>query len=608
MKPATIPQLPSLDGLRGLAVLGVLLFHADKLLVGGYLGVDLFFVLSGFLITSILLVEYEASSRIDLRRFWVRRARRLFPALLSLMPAIAVYARVFAKPQELAGLRQDGLATLAYVSNWRSIFAQRSYWDLFAAPSPLEHTWSLAIEVQFYVLWPFVVVGVFRLFKERTRALFVVSLALAAVSAAAMVWLYDPANTSRAYLGTDTRVTSILLGAAAAAVLRPSDDLRTVRGIDVLGLVAGVGIGVAWWRLEGQSAFLYHGGFWLTELAVLVLIACAVQGPRSLVARALTFPPFVWAGLVSYGIYLWHWPIFAVLDAERVHWTGWRLTLLRFAVTLAVAYVSYHLLEQPIRKRGVPKPWLVVPGAVTVAVLCIVLSTRARAGTAPDDLHVFPAAGTVRPSTRRVLVVGDSVATALGSRLHAVQSKEDAVVAERGIGDCSILDGIVPTRSLTDVPHDGGNCGAKWTADVAELHPDVTLVVLGGGFFARVQIGEEWQRPCQVGWHDAYVKELIVLLRGLAPNGGRPIVVRAPYPVGTWKTPGVEDRVDCFNAALDEAVAAVPGVTTLDLVGHLCPGRECALSADGAPIRPDGMHFEGPGADVTARWVLEEVR
>src|SRR6185436_10970214 len=119
-------------------------------------------------------------------------------ALLSLMPAIAVYARVFAKPQELAGLRQDGLATLAYVSNWRSILAQRSYWDLFAAPSPLEHTWSLAIEVQFYVLWPFVVLAVFKLFERRMRALFVVSVVLAALSAAAMVWLYDPGNTSRA--------------------------------------------------------------------------------------------------------------------------------------------------------------------------------------------------------------------------------------------------------------------------------------------------------------------------------------------------------------------------------------------------------------------------
>ena len=612
LKPsATIPHLPALDGLRGLAVLGVLLFHANKLLIGGYLGVDLFFVLSGYLITSILIAEYGASAKLDLSRFWVRRARRLFPALLSLMPAIALYARFIAKPEELSGLRRDGLATLAYVANWRAIFAQRSYWDLFAAPSPLEHTWSLAIEEQFYVLWPLIVLGVFRVTKGNRRALLVVCVALAALSAAAMLWLYDPANTSRAYLGTDTRGASILLGAALATVLSPSrplEDLRLVRVLDVLGLAASVGLAVAWLRLEGQSPFLYHGGFWLTELAVLVLIACAVQDRRSLVARVLAFPPFVWAGLISYGMYLWHWPIFAVLSEERVHWTGWRLTLLRFAVTLAVAFVSYHVLEQPIRKRGVARPWLVVPSAITAALLCIVLSTRAR-WAPPEDLRGLPSADSVRASTVRVLVVGDSVAEALGRRLHAVQAHEDAVVAERGVGDCSILEGVVPTRSLTDVPHSGGNCGAKWASDVAELHPDVTLVVLGGGFFARVQIGDKWERPCESGWHDAYLAELVALLRGIVPEGGRPIVVRAPYPVGAWRSaPGVLERVDCFNATLDEAVAAVPGVTSLDLQGYLCPGGECALVSEGATIRPDGMHFDGVGADATARWVLTKVR
>ena len=614
LKPAaTIPHLPALDGLRGLAVLGVLLFHADKLLVGGYLGVDLFFVLSGYLITSILTAEYGATAKLDLGRFWVRRARRLFPALLSLMPAIALYARFIAKPQELTGLRRDGLATLAYVANWRAIFAQRSYWDLFAAPSPLEHTWSLAIEEQFYVLWPLIVLGVFRASRGNRRALLVVSVALAALSAAAMLWLYDPENTSRAYLGTDTRGASILVGAALASALspaRPFEDVRAVRTLDVLGLGACVGLAVAWRGLEGQSRFLYHGGFWLTELAVLVLIACAVQDRRSLVARALAFRPFVWAGLISYGVYLWHWPIFTVLTQERVHQTGWRLTLLRFAVTLGVAFVSYHLLEQPIRKRGVARPWLVVPGAVALALLCIIVATRARAGSTPlEDLRAFPVRSALRPSTVRVLVVGDSVAAALGTRLHAVQAREDAVVAERGVGDCSILEGVLPTRSLTDVPHAGGNCGARWAADVAELHPDVTLVVLGGGFFARVQIGETWQRPCESGWHDAYLKELIALLRGIVPEGGRPVVVRAPYPVGTWRSaPGVLARVDCFNATLDEAVAAVPGVTSLDLQAHLCPGGECALDDNGAPIRPDGMHFEGAGADAVARWVLANVR
>src|SRR5262249_46993653 len=148
-----IQHLPALDGLRGAAVIGVLFFHDDRLR-GGYLGVDLFFVLSGFLITSLLVAEQRAAGRIDLRAFWVRRARRLFPAVLALMPAVALYAALLAAPSELATIRADALATLGYAANWRSIFAGKSYWDLFNAPSPLEHTWSLAIEEQFYVAWP----------------------------------------------------------------------------------------------------------------------------------------------------------------------------------------------------------------------------------------------------------------------------------------------------------------------------------------------------------------------------------------------------------------------------------------------------------------------
>ena len=154
-----ITHVPGLDGLRGLAVIGVLLFHSNQLLRGGYLGVDLFFVLSGFLITSILIEEHKRAGTINLKAFWIRRARRLLPALLALMPTVALYARTLAKPSELPSLRGDALATLAYVANWRAIFVKRSYWEMFAAPSPLEHTWSLAIEEQFYVVWPLVVVG-----------------------------------------------------------------------------------------------------------------------------------------------------------------------------------------------------------------------------------------------------------------------------------------------------------------------------------------------------------------------------------------------------------------------------------------------------------------
>jgi len=208
--------VPAIDGLRGIALLGVLAFHANGALRGGYLGVDLFFVLSGFLITRILLAEQQATGRIDLRSFWVRRARRLFPALLALMPAIGLYAYFLTPPAGLAGIRADALSTLGYVANWSAIFSHRSYWELFRSPSPLEHTWSLAIEEQFYVVWPLVVFLVLRRFGA--RALFAVAAGLAALSMVAMVALFDPERTMRVYYGTDTRAATILAGAAFACV------------------------------------------------------------------------------------------------------------------------------------------------------------------------------------------------------------------------------------------------------------------------------------------------------------------------------------------------------------------------------------------------------
>ena len=221
---ASISHVPALDGLRGAALLGVLFFHADGALKGGYLGVDLFFVLSGYLITSILLAEHDATGKIVLSTFWVRRARRLFPALLSLMPAVAAYAWLLARADELKGIRADALATLGYVANWRAIFSHKSYWELFASPSPLEHTWSLSIEEQFYVVWPLVVALVLR--RGSRGWVLALSLGLGALSMGAMALLFDPADTTRAYLGTDTRAAAILAGAALAAAVPRGDPSR----------------------------------------------------------------------------------------------------------------------------------------------------------------------------------------------------------------------------------------------------------------------------------------------------------------------------------------------------------------------------------------------
>ncbi len=613
-----IKYLPALDGLRGLAVFGVLCFHSGALLPGGYLGVDLFFVLSGFLITSLLIAEQAANGSIQLGAFWMRRARRLFPALLVLLPCVALYAAFCARWTELPNIRRAILATMAYVANWAEISARRSYWDLFAAPSPLEHTWSLAIEEQFYIVWPLFVMGVLSLAKQRAKVLLLACLLLAAASAVAMALIYDIYGSTRAYYGTDTRGAAILLGAALASgltPLRPFDNRKIQISLDLAATLAAAGIAYAWCTLDGQSPFLYRGGFWLTELGALVLIVCALQ-PRSWMARALSFRPLRLLGDVSYGVYLWHWPVFVLLTHERTHFASpLALTGLRLLVTFLIAAASYRFIEQPIRRGALAHPGRTLAASVTVVLTITFLATRAQpigtaaAVSAPagQAIQAMPPPAELPPQTLRLLLVGDSVANALGHVARQIQSQHQAFVAARGRDDCSILEGVVPTKSLAEKSHAGGNCADAWASDVAELKPDATLVVFGGGFFAPAMINKQWYRPCDDDWSEIYIPTLIQKIQTLRPLGGRIFIARVPEPIGAWAPYTSLARIDCFNAALDK-VARVTGVTVIDLQNRLCPQHRCFLESQGVPIRPDGLHFVGVGSHDTAAWLLRSVR
>ena len=619
----TIPHVPGLDGLRGVAVVGVLLFHANGLLRGGYLGVDLFFVLSGFLITSILVHEQNETGRIDLRRFWVRRFRRLMPALLALIPAVALYAKLLAAPTELASLRADALSTITYVANWRSIFARRSYWEMFASPSPLEHTWSLAIEEQFYLVWPLLVAGLLAIGKR--RALWIATVVLGVASMVAMLALYEEGRTMRVYLGTDTRGGAILVGAALAL----SDIRRVPRWV---GVVAAVLLAAAWGLLDGQSELLYRGGFWITELACAVLIGACLGGDG--VGRVLAWRPLRAIGTISYGVYLWHWPVYVVLSEERVPLGVPALLALRLAVTFAIAVVSYRWLERPIRERGVSRPMLVVPGAVAVAIVVVLVSTRpvaaaaakpialvpppriadaepvpkpAETARAPIPIGSIPPPGELPPGTLRVLVLGDSVGLALSARMHwASLATTGTYTDQRAVGDCSILDGVAPVFSMSGELHGNGNCAAGWKTDVEELRPDVALIVIGGAYFSRVRVEGRSRGVCHPGWAGPYRTELARLLGELGATGfaKRRAVLLAAYPVGKWQTPTRNDDVDCYNRILRDAAASA-GADVIDLNSFVCPtDHTCTLTSRDAPIRPDGLHFDGPGAEDTARWVL----
>jgi peptidoglycan/LPS O-acetylase OafA/YrhL len=479
--------VPAIDGLRGVALLVVLAFHANGVLQGGYLGVDLFFVLSGFLITRILLTEQRATGGIDLSSFWLRRARRLFPALLALMPGIGLYAFFVARPAELSGIRADAVATLAYVANWHAILSLRSYWELFLSPSPLEHTWSLAIEEQFYVVWPLVVGLLLRRFGE--KALVAVTLGLTALSMLAMLVLFDPARTMRVYYGTDTRAAAILAGAAFACVAPRSLVLGRVgaRALNVTGVLALAGLGWAWSSIDGRDFFLYRGGFWLAELLSLALLACAIA-PGNVVARMLAFSPLRWLGTISYGAYLWHWPTNLVLTSERTHLHGLALHALRAAVTFGIAALSYRFLEQPIRRHGLPfgRARVVVPVAFAAAGLAVMLGAWPRrepevtSAPRPAVTSKVPAAPV--PVRLRLRVLGDSTANAIGWMLKSVAAP-DIVVELRAKDGLNLI-------YADDI---------RWTAKDDQVN--VTLVAVGGAFLYGIHVRGKWTVACHPRWN-----------------------------------------------------------------------------------------------------------
>ncbi len=433
--PAPLSYLPALDGLRGLAVAGVLLFHSGfSWAVGGYLGVSTFFTLSGYLITTLLLAEHHRTGGISLTAFWTRRFRRLMPAsLLTLAGIVLLFGPFVADADQLAEIPGDVIAALAYVANWRFIVSEQSYADLFTAPSPVQHFWSLAIEEQYYLFFPLLAAGLLAVGRGSRRVLAYGLGALAIGSTVLMISLYTPGtDPARVYYGTGTRAAELLVGAVLAVVVTSRPDLLaripsvllTGIGVVVLALTA------FWWMtVELTSSWLYEGGLTLYALCTCALLAVILRaGP---VTQAMTVEPLRLLGRISYGVYLIHWPIFLWLTPERTDLSALPLFVLRMAITIGLAVLSFHFVEQPVRTRHAlvgGRSWLIAPAAVAV-----IAFSAATLGAVTEDqqddslgriLEASPEAqdpdellettadavdtSTV-PNVDRVLLVGDSV-------------------------------------------------------------------------------------------------------------------------------------------------------------------------------------------------------
>jgi peptidoglycan/LPS O-acetylase OafA/YrhL len=688
-------HVSGLDGVRGLAVAAVVVYHLGYgWAQGGYLGVDTFLVLSGFLITAGLLAEHERTGRIRLGAFWGRRARRLVPALLLLVAAVAVWAAVAALPDEARSLRLDGLTALGFVSNWRFVLTGQGYFGQSAAPSLLRHTWSLGVEAQLYLLWPPVVI--YLLARRGRQATAAAAIALAAASWALGAVLAHPGNVTLAYYGTDTRAAAFLVGAAVAACLagragrpaaaglpadgnagglaadpagagpatgrgapepgpgapqpaaRPGPPARRRPFVALLGIAGLAVTAYLWTHLSGTSNWLFHGGLALAALSTAAIVAAIVLRPEGVVARAFSVAPLRLLGIVSYGVYLWHWPLFLVITQRRTGLTGPALLSARLAAVAAATALSWFLIERPVLERRaprlLPRAWHpVLAAGLTVALAAVLLVPVLHSTSRPVTLvasgrtvspppvpaatpgPVPAGAGSPAPPPTTaappvpvsMAVLGDSVSVTLGDALSAVARYYAVQVTNGGIVGCGVALG-------TEVRSDGqtsaipGSCyrwQTTWQATLDQARPDVAVVLLGRWELLDRQVDGVWQHIGEPAY-DAYLSQQLDLAIGIAGSDGSAVVVcTAPYfqglepPQGGTYPENQSGRVDLWNELVRQAVARHPGVRLFDLNALMSPAGKYADVVDGVAVRSsDGVHFSVASGAVVGPALLPFIR
>jgi peptidoglycan/LPS O-acetylase OafA/YrhL len=651
-----LAYLPALDGVRAFAVVAVMMFHGGiPHMDGGFMGVDTFFVLSGFLITSLLIGEWRQTLTIKLGAFWARRARRLLPALLMMLLFVAFFAAVIVPKGTYGALRLDALSTLLYVSNWHFILINSNYFaENSATASPLLHTWSLAVEEQFYLIWPLVVLGVLHVTRN-LKALFWLCVAAAIGSAVWMGKVYDGGlNTNRAYLGTDTRSQCLFIGCAIAVGLvllaqRSHEQGRLAKGqlwrpstqagvavCALLGIVGAAGALSIFVLTTSVSSFPYSGGFFLLGLCVGAVIVAVVATPRSIVPRFLALAPIRYVGRISYGLYIWHWPIFLWLNHERTGLLGWQLFAVRVAVTFAVSVVSFHLVERPIRMGTFVsqwRAWLVVPagvGAVVVALIAATTTTPAVAGI--PEISVKSGTGSHNGPPVRVLLLGDSTALTLGLGLSdsVDQNKYGYVLADKGILGCGVVDGpevyMQGVQENTAQPCNGsrytpGEPAAnapwpyQWLSSMQEVKPNVVVLLAGRWEVVDRLYQGQWTNILQPEFA-AYVKQQLAMASNVVTEtGARMVFLTAPctdegeQPDGTPWPQDNPERLDVYNALVRQVAAEHPRTdSVVDLNAAACPHGQFASSINGVNIRwSDGVHFSISGGQYLAPKIMPPI-
>jgi peptidoglycan/LPS O-acetylase OafA/YrhL len=668
---------PGLDGVRALAVTAVVLYHLGTtgfvlnhgrslIAPGGFLGVDVFFVLSGFLITSLLLAERAETGRISIRKFYVRRARRLLPALYAMLVVVSA-AAAFWYHDYASRLRGDLIAAIAYVTNWWLIAGGSSYFGVGTHPPLLTHLWSLALEEQFYLLWPLALIGLTYV-RRRGTVITIVGLTVVASTLLAAILFSPWSDPSRIYYGTDTRLATPLLGALLAIVLRPwrwrpgtlGRAARTT--LSTTGLLAVIALGIGCALLTDQSPVLYRGGF-LAIAALAGLVVVAAAHPDAALGRALGVTPLRWLGERSYAIYLWHWPIFAVtqpgvnlsLGSASLAVT----TVLRIGLTLGAAAFSYRFVEKPMRAGALGRAirsWRAAPrsrrvrgnlaaagiGLTAIAVIVLVggqIATLAPPSSAPvgpgPDTHLgaffSPSpTGSLPPTSTpsgpsgtppsgppphagppRVAIFGDSQGMTL--LINVPKDTAQYVVFKNDtIEGCGFLLGRVTSRSGEhhDLTNNCRNWESEWTSRAARDKPDIAMIMVGAWDVFNTTVNGETLTFGTPAWDAYFNGQYQRALGALRPSVAHIAISLLPCyrPVhasaGFWPERGDDSRTRHVNTLLSAAAATYPWVTLIQPPRQFCDNPKIASSLS---YRWDGVHYYKPGALLYCQAVIPQL-
>ncbi len=622
------PYVGAIDGLRAIAVAAVIVFHfSPSVLPAGFLGVDVFFVVSGFLIARMIVVELERHDGVRLGNFWGRRARRLLPALGTVTVVVCIAAAASFSNAELQNIRGQALGTLFYCANWVMIHQQANYFATLGRPSPFLHMWTLAVEEQFYIVLPLVCLAFRRVIVRRPVGAAWVAFAGAIASTIWMAVLVSPhGDPSRAYLGTDSHAMGLLTGTALGILAGAGAPWEKLAGkvranptLATFSAAAALIATIVIMRVDKDHTYsLYRGGFLVFAVLTGLIIVVVVSLPASPLTRLLSTRALVEVGLRSYSLYLWHWPV-RVFVTPRPGLHGFSLFVVRLVISVVLAEISYRLIERPFRTGAIAKRTgsrgAVVYYAVAAAITIVLVFTVVAPGPLPPASLDAGAATATNPNAFRVDTFGDSTALVFGlaGRNHA--SQLDLSVGGDAILGCGVVQADHMSQGqIIGLPSQCAGWQQRWQNDLRQ-DPHAALMLMTGAWDILdhrvnghdVKFGTpEWTQLVSSSLHDA--------LATLTSDGRTVYLFDVPcYGEGDPNSPIPEradpKRIAALNAIYADAARANPHVQLVNWRTLVCPDGHRVEELDGKPAwQADNVHLSDAGALAVWQWWLPQVR